>query len=161
MRRWGALRHSGPMASHDPAAPTQARDAYERKAYDKSQNAPRGGSITMILVVAAVLIAAAGGLIYVNRDYVEAYVLILLAILDDRRVRAFRGCGRYREICWPRSGQPTAQGGRRQRIRRHPRNRSCRPGLLCERHLPRSHWRNRHERCQADRAGVYRGSGRF
>src|SRR6476659_6690570 len=69
------------MVSHDPAAPTQARDAYERKAYDKSQNAPRGGSITMILVVAAVLIAAAGGLIYVNRDYVEAYVLILLAIL--------------------------------------------------------------------------------
>jgi len=69
------------MVSHDPAAPTQARDAYERKAYDKSQNAPRGGSITTVLVVAAVLIAAAGGLIYVNRDYVEAYVLILLAIL--------------------------------------------------------------------------------
>src|SRR6476469_8076073 len=69
------------MVSHDPAAPTQARDVYERKAYDKSQNAPRGGSITMILVVAAVLIAAAGGLIYVNRDYVEAYVLTLLAIL--------------------------------------------------------------------------------
>src|SRR6478609_1151018 len=69
------------MVSHDPAAPTQARDAYERKAYDKSQNAPRGGSITTVLVVAAVLIAAAGGLIYVNRDYVEVYVLILLAIL--------------------------------------------------------------------------------
>src|SRR5215510_180609 len=69
------------MVSHDPAVPTQARDAYERKAYDKSQNAPRGGSITTVLVVAAVLIAAAGGLIYVNRDYVEIYVLILLAIL--------------------------------------------------------------------------------
>src|SRR6476660_9668148 len=69
------------MVSHDPAAPTQARDAYERKAYDKSQNAPRGGSITMVLLVTAVLIAAAGGLIFVNRDYVEAYVLILLAIL--------------------------------------------------------------------------------
>ena len=69
------------MVSHDPAAPTQARDAYERKAYDKSQNAPRGGSITTVLLVAAVLIAAAGGLIYVNRDYVEAYVLILLAVL--------------------------------------------------------------------------------
>ena len=34
-----------------------------------------------VLLVAAVLIAAAGGLIYVNRDYVEAYVLILLAVL--------------------------------------------------------------------------------
>ena len=69
------------MVSHDPAAPTQARDAYERKAYDKSQSAPRGGSIATVLLVAAVLIAAAGGLIYVNRDYVEAYVLILLAVL--------------------------------------------------------------------------------
>ncbi|HEY6700885.1 MAG TPA: response regulator [Pseudolabrys sp.] len=69
------------MVSHDPTALTEARDANERKAYDKSQNAPRGGSITMVLVVAAVLIAAAGGLIYVNRDYVEAYVLILLAVL--------------------------------------------------------------------------------
>jgi two-component system cell cycle sensor histidine kinase/response regulator CckA len=68
------------MVSHDPATPTQARGTYERKAYDKSQNAPRGG-ITTVLVVAAVLIAAAGGLIYVNRDYVEVYVLILLAIL--------------------------------------------------------------------------------
>jgi two-component system cell cycle sensor histidine kinase/response regulator CckA len=68
------------MVSHDPATPTQARGTYERKAYDKSQNSPRGG-ITTVLVVAAVLIAAAGGLIYVNRDYVEVYVLILLAIL--------------------------------------------------------------------------------
>ena len=72
------------MASHDPAALTEARDraeGHERKAFDKSQNAPRGGSISLVLAVAAVLIAAAGGLIYVGRDYVEAYVLTLLAVL--------------------------------------------------------------------------------
>jgi two-component system, cell cycle sensor histidine kinase and response regulator CckA len=72
------------MASHDPPALTQARDraeGHERKAFDKSQNAPRGGSIILVLAVAAVLIAAAGGLIYVGRDYVEAYVLTLLAVL--------------------------------------------------------------------------------
>ena len=72
------------MASHDPPALTQARDraeGHERKAFDKSQNAPRGGSIILVLVIAAVLIAAAGGLIYVGRDYVEAYVLTLLAVL--------------------------------------------------------------------------------
>ncbi|HEX9074068.1 MAG TPA: response regulator [Pseudolabrys sp.] len=72
------------MASHDPPVRTQARDraeGHERKAFDKSQNAPRGGSIILVLVIAAVLIAAAGGLIYVGRDYVEAYVLTLLAVL--------------------------------------------------------------------------------
>jgi len=71
------------MASHDPAAPTQARDraeGHERKAFDKSQDAP-AGSISKVLVVAAVLVGAAGGLIYVGRDYVEAYVLTLLATL--------------------------------------------------------------------------------
>jgi two-component system cell cycle sensor histidine kinase/response regulator CckA len=71
------------MASHDPAAPTQARDSaegHERKAFDKSQDAP-AGSISKVLLVAGVLVGAAGGLIYVGRDYVEAYVLILLAAL--------------------------------------------------------------------------------
>ena len=67
------------MASQDPAA--LARVRYDRKAFDKSQNAPRGGSISLVLVVAAVLIAAAGGLVYIGHDYVEAYVLTLLAVL--------------------------------------------------------------------------------
>ena len=61
------------MASHDPAAPTQARDraeGHERKAFDKSQDAP-AGSIGKVLLVAAALVGAAGGLIYVGRDYVE------------------------------------------------------------------------------------------
>jgi two-component system cell cycle sensor histidine kinase/response regulator CckA len=72
------------MASRDPAALTQAQDRAEgqaREAFDKSQHAPRAGSITLVLVIAAALIAAAGGLIYVSRDYVEAYVLTLLAAL--------------------------------------------------------------------------------
>jgi two-component system, cell cycle sensor histidine kinase and response regulator CckA len=72
------------MANQDPTAPKQARggaEGHERKAFDKSQSAPRGGSFTLVLVVAAVLIAAAAGLIYVRQDYVEAYVLTLLAIL--------------------------------------------------------------------------------
>ena len=71
------------MASHDPAAPTQARDraeGHERKAFDKSQDAP-AGSISKVLLVAGALVGAAGGLIYVGRDYVEAYVLTLLAAL--------------------------------------------------------------------------------
>ena len=73
------------MASHDRPALVEARDraeGHERKAFDKSQNAPRGGgSISSVLLVAAVLIVAAVGLIYVGHDYVEAYVLTLLAVL--------------------------------------------------------------------------------
>ena len=72
------------MASRDPAALTQAQDRAEgqaREAFDKSQHAPRAGSITLVLVIAVALIAAAAGLIYVNRDYVETYVLTLLAAL--------------------------------------------------------------------------------
>jgi len=67
------------MASHPPTALRQAREA--RQAFDKSQTAPRGGSIGLVLTIAIVLTIAAGGLIYVSRDYVEVYVLILLAVL--------------------------------------------------------------------------------
>ena len=43
------------MASHDPAVLTQAREVRERQAFDKSQTAPRGGSISMVLLIAVVL----------------------------------------------------------------------------------------------------------
>src|SRR5690242_14058838 len=70
------------MASHDRPAPIELQNraaGHERKAFDKGQNASRGGSISMVLLVAAVLIGAAVGMIYVSHDYVEAYVLTLLA----------------------------------------------------------------------------------
>ncbi|HET7804923.1 MAG TPA: response regulator [Pseudolabrys sp.] len=54
---------------------------HERKAFDKSQVAAGGSSIILLLLVALALIGAAAGLILVDRDYVEAYVLTLLAIL--------------------------------------------------------------------------------
>src|SRR5437016_10882731 len=72
------------MANHDPGALMQPQDraeGHERKAFDKSQNASRGGSIVLVILVAAALIAAARGLVYVSRDYVEGYVLTLLAVL--------------------------------------------------------------------------------
>jgi two-component system cell cycle sensor histidine kinase/response regulator CckA len=56
-------------------------EGHDRKAFDKSQAARGGSSIILLLLVALGLIGAAGGLILVGRDYVEAYVLTLLAIL--------------------------------------------------------------------------------
>jgi two-component system, cell cycle sensor histidine kinase and response regulator CckA len=65
------------MASHHWTALRQARDA--RQVFDRT--ALRGDSIRLVLTIAIILTIAAGGLIYVSRDYVEVYVLILLAVL--------------------------------------------------------------------------------
>jgi two-component system, cell cycle sensor histidine kinase and response regulator CckA len=70
------------MAGHDPSTQMPDRaEGHDRKAFDKSQTARGGSSIILLLLVALGLIGAAGGLILVGRDYVEAYVLTLLAIL--------------------------------------------------------------------------------
>ena len=79
------------------------------EAFDKSQHAPRGGSITLVLLVAVALIGAAAGLIYVGRDYVEAYVLTLLAALGTVGVFAlFAMAAGIMQICRQGSGQSTA-----------------------------------------------------
>src|SRR4029450_5165655 len=65
------------MAGHHWTALRQARDA--RRVFDRT--ALRGDSIRLVLTIAIILTIAAGGLIYVSRDYVEVYVLILLAVL--------------------------------------------------------------------------------
>ena len=69
----------------------QARNAPSRRnrrgrsdgkpAFDKSQSAPRGGSIGLVLLVALALVGAAAGLIYVGHDYAETYIVALLAVL--------------------------------------------------------------------------------
>src|SRR6187551_2642977 len=70
------------MAGHDPSAQMPDRaEGHERKAFDKSHTATGGSSIILLLLVALGLIGPAGGLIVIGRDYVEAYVLTLLAIL--------------------------------------------------------------------------------
>ena len=70
------------MAVQDPAAPTAApepREGQRRQAFDKSQSAPRSGSVVMVLLVALVLVGAAAGIIYVGPGYAETYILALLA----------------------------------------------------------------------------------
>jgi two-component system cell cycle sensor histidine kinase/response regulator CckA len=52
-----------------------------KPAFDKSQSAPRGGSIGLVLLVAVALVAAAAGLIYVGQDYAETYIVALLSLL--------------------------------------------------------------------------------
>src|SRR5476651_2468799 len=75
------------MADSDPAAQTPAPvgqsggQGQGRQAFDKSQSAPRSGSIGLVLLVALGLVAAAAGLIYVGRDYAETYMIALLAAL--------------------------------------------------------------------------------
>jgi two-component system cell cycle sensor histidine kinase/response regulator CckA len=72
------------MAGQERTARIPAQDQGEgaaRPAFDKTQSAPRGGSIGLVLLVALALIAAAAGLIYVGRAYAEHYIVALLAVL--------------------------------------------------------------------------------
>ena len=71
------------QAAHEQQAPEPATPGggSGRQAFDKSQSAPRGGSIGMVLLVALLLIGAAAGLAYVPREHAEFYILTLLAVL--------------------------------------------------------------------------------
>ncbi len=72
------------MAGEDRATQPKAADrdgGQGRAAFDRSQSAPRGGSIGMVLLVALLLVAAAAGLVYVGRDHSATYILTLLALL--------------------------------------------------------------------------------
>ena len=60
------------MAGQDRAGQSgEQGEAPGRPAFDKSQSAPRGGSVAMVLLVALFLVAAAGGLGYVGREHAE------------------------------------------------------------------------------------------
>ncbi|MFN3658514.1 MAG: cell cycle histidine kinase CckA [Pseudolabrys sp.] len=67
------------MAGEGRQTPAGGRSG--RQAFDKSQDAPQGGSVGMVLLVALLLVAAAGGLIYVGREQAETFILGLLALL--------------------------------------------------------------------------------
>jgi two-component system, cell cycle sensor histidine kinase and response regulator CckA len=73
------------MAVQEPAAqrpPAGGADAERgREGLDKSQSAPRGGSVGMVIGVALALVVAAAGLIYIGRAHAESYIVVLLALL--------------------------------------------------------------------------------
>ncbi|HWK94324.1 MAG TPA: PAS domain-containing protein, partial [Pseudolabrys sp.] len=71
------------MNSERPNEPRSApRDGQgRRQAFDKSQSAPRSGSVGMVLLVALLLVGAAGGLIYIGPAHAETYILGLLSVL--------------------------------------------------------------------------------
>src|ERR1700686_4229393 len=70
------------MAGQEPQTSSQNRsEGQGRQAFDKSQSAPRSGSIGLVLLVALALVGAAAGLIYIGREYAGAYIVVLLAML--------------------------------------------------------------------------------
>jgi len=72
------------MAGQDRATRTQERDRGEspgRRAFDKSENVRRSGSVGAVVLVALALVAAATGLIYVGRPYAQTYLAAMLAAL--------------------------------------------------------------------------------
>ena len=111
----------------------------------KPKRAARG-SISLVLLVAVALVAAAGGLIYVGRDYAEAYVLTLLAALGTIGVFAlFAIASGILRFAGKDQGNPLLKAVVDRRLRRHSGHRPRRPRLLCQRHLSRSDRRRRHD----------------
>src|SRR5271169_2299367 len=81
------------MAGQEPAAQAQDRNDRQsrglgRQAFDKSQSAPRSGSVGLVLLVALALIVAAGGLLYIEPHSGGTYILVLLALLGTIGVAA-------------------------------------------------------------------------
>jgi two-component system, cell cycle sensor histidine kinase and response regulator CckA len=52
-----------------------------RQAIDRSASPPRGGSVILVLVVGAMLIAAAAGIMVFGRGKADPYILVFLAVL--------------------------------------------------------------------------------
>ena len=72
------------MAGQERTERTKAQgdgEGLPRQAFDRSQSAPRGGSVGRVLLVVLALIAAAAGLVYVGREHAQTYILALLAVL--------------------------------------------------------------------------------
>jgi two-component system cell cycle sensor histidine kinase/response regulator CckA len=79
-------RLSTVMAGQDRAKQPPPQDRSEgqgRHAFDRSQSAPRSGSVGKVLLVALLLVGAAAGLVYVGREHSAAYILVLLALLGS------------------------------------------------------------------------------
>jgi two-component system cell cycle sensor histidine kinase/response regulator CckA len=67
---------STPIMTQQPSAEDKARAPIEHS------RAQRGGSIALVLLIAIVLVAAAGALLFMDRAKSEPYVLALLAVLS-------------------------------------------------------------------------------
>jgi two-component system cell cycle sensor histidine kinase/response regulator CckA len=70
------------MAGEERVSQTQdRREGQGRQAFDKSQNAPRSGSVSLVPLIALALIAAVAGLIYIEPPHIGTYILSLLGLL--------------------------------------------------------------------------------
>ena len=133
-----------------------------RQAFDRSQSAPRGGSVGMVLLVALLLVAAAAGLVYVGAR--PCRKPISWRCWPCSAPSACSRCSRLPPAscaCRPRRGNPMLKARRRQRLRRHCGHRPGGPRVLRQCHLSRPDRRGRRQRRAPDRAGVHRRSRRL
>ena len=82
------------MAGDDRIKPVTAADGGDgRQAFDKSQYAPRAGSLGLVLLIAVALVVTGAGLTYAWRAHAENYILALLAALASVGVAALFALG--------------------------------------------------------------------
>ncbi|MGE0751060.1 MAG: cell cycle histidine kinase CckA [Variibacter sp.] len=58
------------------------QDVSDRQEFNRIESGQRDGSVTLVLVVALLLIAAAIGLVFIGRSHAATYILVLLAALS-------------------------------------------------------------------------------
>ena len=152
-------RDDHPQRIDAGAARHAARHAGPARRFDKSQSAPRPARIGLVLLVALALVGAAVGLMLTSAaPRRHLYPGAAGRARHCRRVRAVRARRRHPALCRPGAGQSAAQGGGRQRLRRHPGHRPVGPRDLCQCRLSRPDRGGRPQRRAADRAGVHRRS---
>ena len=128
-----------------------------RPSIDRSANGGHGGSIVLVLLVAAFLVASATAMAFLGTRQCRAlYSRVPRRTRHRRGVFAVRS-GRGLVAGLRRAGRKSAgQDDRRRGRRRHRRHRSRRPHRLCQCRLSRSHRRHRRQRHAPGRARLHR-----
>jgi len=68
-------------AQPDAGSRSGAAGIPARRVFDRTDRAPRGGSVTMVVLIALALVGTAAALIYIGRSHAEPYIMAVLAFL--------------------------------------------------------------------------------
>ena len=127
-----------------------------RRAVDRSASANRTGSVILVLLVAAMLVAAATGFVVLRPRLRRAvHPRLPRGACHSWRFFAVRACRRHPAAADGGAGQPAYQIPCRRCFRRHPRHRRRWARHLCKRCISRSYRRCRRERYAAGGARVH------
>ncbi|HEY1152638.1 MAG TPA: PAS domain-containing protein, partial [Pseudolabrys sp.] len=75
------VKNTGNGRATAPAGDAPGRESSGRQSYDRSDRAPRSGSVGLVVLIAVALVGTAAALIYIGRTNAEPYIMAVLAFL--------------------------------------------------------------------------------